>query len=130
MHPLIAEYDSWWAGPQGALADELNSFCGPKADGWRNRDVLNTCNSIKAVDCAHLVGHCDADVEAMRERVEELAQEARRVGESLLSDFAQVSPPRRNRVHTQSLPGLSASTDNRCGADGQTGARRASEQPK
>jgi hypothetical protein len=93
MHPLMAQYDDWWAGPQGALVEKLNNFCGPTADGWRNRDVLTTCNSIRDVECAQLTAHCDTDVEAMRERVEALAQEARRAGQSLLSEFAQVSPP-------------------------------------
>jgi hypothetical protein len=93
MRPLLAEYDAWWAGPQGNLVEELDDFCGPGADGWRNQDVLRVCSLNPALDCALLVAHCGADVEAMRKQVTELSRAAQESGTALVSDFAAVSPP-------------------------------------
>lgn len=93
MEPLLAKYDAWWEGPQGALVKELSSFCGPGADGWRNEDILHACSSTPSVDCALLAAHCRADVGAMREKVEELSHEVQETGDALLSDFSTISPP-------------------------------------
>jgi hypothetical protein len=93
MRPLLAEYDAWRQGPRGALVGELNSLCGPKADGWRNRDVLLTCNSHPSADCVLLAAHCDADIEMMRAHVDDLSRAAREAGAALLESFAAVSPP-------------------------------------
>jgi hypothetical protein len=93
MRPLLTEYDVWWDGPQGALFDELNSRCGPGADGWSNRDVLLTCSTHPTVDCGRLVAHCGADVEAMRERVDALSRDVQMTGRTLLASFDGISPP-------------------------------------
>ncbi len=109
MRPLLTEYDAWWDGPQGALFDELNNSCGPGADGWSNLDVLLTCNTYPAMDCAHLVSHCGSDVEAMRERAEELAREVQKTGRALLADFDAISPPEEIALaHTRFLACLQA----------------------
>jgi hypothetical protein len=93
MRPVLAAYDAWWVGAQGPLVSQLSSLCGPGANGWRNRDVLITCNSNPSVECARLAAHCGADVEAMREQIEELSQKARQTGEALIAEFDTVSPP-------------------------------------
>jgi hypothetical protein len=93
MRPVLAAYDAWWAGAQGPLVSQLSSMCGPGADGWRNRDVLITCNSNPSIECAHLAAHCGTDIEAMREQIEELSQNARQMGEALIAEFDAVSPP-------------------------------------
>jgi hypothetical protein len=93
VRPLLAEYDAWRQGPRGALISELNSLCGPGADGWRNRDVLLACNSHPTVDCGLLVAHCDADIEMMRAQVDDLSRAAREAGAVLLESFAAISPP-------------------------------------
>lgn len=93
MRPLLDDYDAWWDGPYGALTDELNSLCGPGADGWRNRDVLLNCSRYPSVDCALLAAHCGSDIDAMRERVEEVSREAGEAGQTLLAAFDAVSPP-------------------------------------
>ena len=93
MRPLLDDYDAWWEGPYGALVNELNSLCGPGADGWRNQDVLLTCSQHAEVDCVLLAAHCGADVEAMRERVGALSQGAQKEGAQLRAAFANVAPP-------------------------------------
>jgi hypothetical protein len=93
MRPLLADYDAWWDGPYGALVNELNSLCGPGAQGWRNQDVLLTCSQHASVDCALLAAHCGADVEAMRERVGALSQQAQKAGGQLRAAFDDVVPP-------------------------------------
>jgi len=109
MRPVLADYDAWWAGPYGALVNELNSFCGPTADGWRNRDVLLNCNRYPAVDCALLAAHCGSDVAVMQERVDELSQEARKAGAKLQRAFDAISPPEDiSLAHTRFLACLQA----------------------
>jgi hypothetical protein len=93
MRPLLTGYDVWWEGPQGELVDELNSLCGPGADGWRNRDVLAACSAHPSVDCTLLAAHCGSDVEALRQGIGELSQAAYQEGEVLLEAFAALSPP-------------------------------------
>jgi len=93
MRPLLIGYDAWWGGAQGALVDELNSLCGPAADGWRNRDVLAACSAHPSVDCTLLATHCGSDVEALRQGIGELSRAAHREGEVLLEALAAISPP-------------------------------------
>ena len=93
MRPLLADYDAWWGGPYGALLNELNGFCGPTADGWLNQDVLLNCSLYPAVDCALLAAHCGGDVDAMRERVDELSREAQNKAQALLAALDAISPP-------------------------------------
>jgi len=109
MQPLLAEYDSWWKGPQGALVDELNSLCGPGADGWRNLDVMTVCGAHPSLDCARLAAHCGADVEVMRARVDELSRKAQQAGRMLWEAFEAVSPPDEIALaHTRFLACLQA----------------------
>jgi hypothetical protein len=93
MRPVLADYEAWWAGPQGALVAELSHLCGPGSEGWRNRDVLFTCNAHPTVDCVLLTAHCGTDVEAMRKQVAALAVEAGQTGQELLTAFGAISPP-------------------------------------
>jgi hypothetical protein len=93
MLPLLADYDAWWKGPQGALVDELNSSCGPGADGWRNLDVMTVCGAHPSLDCTRLATHCGADVEEMRARVDGVSREAQQAGRALLAAFKAISPP-------------------------------------
>jgi hypothetical protein len=93
MRPVLADYDAWWGGAYGALLNELNGFCGPTADGWRNQDVLLNCSRYPAVDCALLAAHCGSDVDAMRVRVAGLSREAQKAGRTLLTAFEAVSVP-------------------------------------
>jgi len=93
MRPLLEAYDNWWAGPYGALVDELNSLCGPDADGWTNRDVLLVCSQQPEVDCALLAAHCGTDVAAMRERVSTLSSQAQTTGNALFEELGATLPP-------------------------------------
>jgi hypothetical protein len=93
MRPLLADYDAWWAGPQGTLVTELNRLCGSGSEGWRNSDVLYACNAHAGLDCELLAAHCEADIEAMRERIGRLAREAQRTGASLVDALDEVTPP-------------------------------------
>jgi len=93
MLPLLAEYDAWWKGPQGALVDELNSSCGPGADGWRNMDVMTVCGAYPSLDCTRLAAHCGADVEDMRARVDEVSRDVQDAGRALLAAFKAIAPP-------------------------------------
>lgn len=93
MRPLLAEYDAWWAGPQGTLVTELNRLCGSGSEGWRNSDVLYACNAHAGLDCELLAAHCEADIEVMREEMDRLAREAQRTGSSLVDALDEVIPP-------------------------------------
>jgi hypothetical protein len=93
MRPLLADYDAWWAGPQGALVSELNSLCGSGAEGWRNSDVLYACSAHGALDCELLAAHCEADIETMRSEINQLSREAQRMGASLVETLDEVAPP-------------------------------------
>jgi hypothetical protein len=93
MEPMLEGYQAWWEGPLGELADELYGLCESGSDGWRNYDVLISCNTYPEVACAHLAAHCGTGIEAMRERVDRLASQARRSGEALLASFEDVTPP-------------------------------------
>jgi hypothetical protein len=93
MRPVLADYEAWWAGSQGALFAELSQVCGPGSEGWRNRDVLFTCNAHPTADCALLAAHCGTDIEAMRKQVATLAVEAAGTGQELLAAFGAISPP-------------------------------------
>jgi hypothetical protein len=109
MRPLLAEYDAWWKGPQGALVDELNSACGPGADGWRNLDVMSVCGAHPSMDCTRLAAHCGADVDEMRARVDEVSREAQRAGRALFVAFQAISPPDEIALaHTRFLACLQA----------------------
>lgn len=109
MQPLLAEYNVWWKGPQGALVDQLDSLCGPEADGWRNLDVLTVCSTHPSVDCARLAVHCGADVEVMRARVDELSGKAQQAGRALQEAFEAISPPGEIALaHTRFLACLQA----------------------
>ena len=93
MRPLLDEHEAWWEGPQGALTDELSSLCGPRADGWRNWDVLVVCSTAASADCRALAVHCGTNVEAMQEQVDELSREVQKTGGALLAAFDAISPP-------------------------------------
>jgi hypothetical protein len=93
MRPLLEKYDNWWAGPYGALVGELNSLCGPDADGWTNRDVLVVCSQQPALDCSLLAAHCGTDIEAMRERVSTLSSQAQTAGNALFEELTATLPP-------------------------------------
>jgi hypothetical protein len=93
MRPVLADYEAWWDGPYGALVTDLNRLCGPTADGWRNRDVLLSCGRYPALDCALVAAHCGSDIDAMRERVAQLSQEAQQTGQTLLATFDDIVPP-------------------------------------
>jgi hypothetical protein len=109
MLPLLAQYDAWWRGPQGALVDELNRACGPGADGWRNLDVMSVCGARPSMDCTRLAAHCRADVDEMRARVDEVSREAQRAGRALLLAFQAISPPDEIALaHTRFLACLQA----------------------
>lgn len=109
MHPLLSEYEAWWQGSQGILIDELNSPCGPRADGWRNRDILVACSTYASEDCALLAAQCEVDVEAMREQIDEMSQEVQETGAALLAAFGAISAPDDIAVaHTRFLACLRA----------------------
>jgi hypothetical protein len=93
MRQLLTDYEAWWEGPQGTLVNELNRLCGPATDGWRNRDVLQTCSSHPSVDCDLLGAHCGTDIEAMRTEVRALSREVQKSGEILYSAIEVVTPP-------------------------------------
>lgn len=92
MRAILDAHDAWWEGPQGALIAKVNSSCGPGADGWRNQDVLRTCNAYPTLDCSLLAAHCGVDIKAMRKQVERLAKEAQESGRDILVALEAVSP--------------------------------------
>lgn len=104
MDPLLVDYDDWWAGAYGELLNQLESFCGPAADGWRNQDILLVCGRYAPEDCELFAGHCQVDVGEIRERVIALSQEANDTGDRLWEAFSQVSPPEPiETAHTRFL---------------------------
>ena len=93
MRPLLDEHATWWEGPQGRLTGELSKLCSPQADGWRNWDVLVVCSTHTPADCAALSAHCETDIEAMRDQVDDLSQEVQKKGGALLAALDGISPP-------------------------------------